>query len=123
MYRGVIQHVLYVTTYLRKQILERGLEKPLDKGRIYRVLPENSPRRDQPKLSKASASELVETLSHPSGWWRDTAQRLLVEQNAVSIAPQLKELLRSSSNMLLSQAGHRNSGIELDPCPAVVVRG
>src|SRR5439155_4552645 len=44
--------------------------------------------------------ELVQTLSHPGGWWRDTAQRLLVEQNAVSVAPQLKELARSSASML-----------------------
>ena len=34
----------------------------------------------RPSLSSASAARLVETLSHPNGWWRDTAQRLLVER-------------------------------------------
>ena len=32
MYRGIIQHKAYVTTYLRNQILARGLEQPLDQG-------------------------------------------------------------------------------------------
>ena len=32
----------------------------------------------QPALSKATPAQLVRTLSHPNGWWRDTAQQLLV---------------------------------------------
>ena len=82
MYRGIIQHRLYVTTYLRNQILERGLEKPLDKGRIYRVVPEGKPAMHRPSLAKATASELVQALSDANGWRRDTAQRLLVERRA-----------------------------------------
>ncbi len=36
------------------------------------------------RSSKASPAELVATLSHPNGWWRDTAQRLLVERGSVT---------------------------------------
>ena len=31
-------------------------------------------------MSKATSGELVKNLQHPNGWWRDTAQRLLVER-------------------------------------------
>jgi hypothetical protein len=34
MYRGVIQHRIYVTSYLRQQILDRNLEVPVGMGRI-----------------------------------------------------------------------------------------
>src|SRR5699024_2484781 len=32
-YRGILQHRQFVTTYLRKQVEERGLEEPLGLGR------------------------------------------------------------------------------------------
>ena len=41
MYRGIIQHRIFLTTYLRNQIKERGLEAPLGMGRVYRIVPEN----------------------------------------------------------------------------------
>jgi mono/diheme cytochrome c family protein len=39
---------------------------------------------------------LVETLSHPNGWRRDTAQRLLVERGARSAVPALAKLAESA---------------------------
>src|SRR5690606_30943439 len=39
MYRGIIQHRIFVTTYLRNQIIERGLENPIGLGRIWRIVP------------------------------------------------------------------------------------
>jgi mono/diheme cytochrome c family protein/glucose/arabinose dehydrogenase len=100
MYRGILQHRVYVTTYLRKQIEERGLDKPLDQGRIYRVVPDNKAPSAKPKLSTASSAELIGHLSHPNGWRRDTAQRLLVERNDASTVPDLKKLVQSSPNPL-----------------------
>jgi len=49
-------------------------------------------RDSSPALSNASPAALVETLSHPNGWWRDTAQRLLVERNDKSVAGALQKL-------------------------------
>ncbi|PYI88975.1 MAG: dehydrogenase [Verrucomicrobia bacterium] len=80
MYRGVIQHRFYVTSYLRQQIESRGLEQPVHLGRIYRVVHSGTPLGKPARLSKASSAELVNFLSHPNGWWRDTAQRLLIER-------------------------------------------
>ena len=39
---------------------------------------------------------LVAHLSHQNGWWRDTAQRLLVERGDTSAVPQLKRLAAQS---------------------------
>jgi mono/diheme cytochrome c family protein len=80
MYRGIVQHRLYVTTHLRNQILSRELDKGLGFGRIYRIVSESKAPGRPPRLAKAPSPELVKTLSHPNGWWRDTAQRLLVER-------------------------------------------
>jgi mono/diheme cytochrome c family protein/glucose/arabinose dehydrogenase len=96
MYRGIIQHRGYITEYLRDQILSRQLEQPIGRGRIYRVVHESTKRDRRPALSTASAARLVETLSHPNGWWRDTAQRLLVERGDKSAVDALKKLALSA---------------------------
>ena len=84
MYRGIIQHRGYITEYLRDQILSRKLEQPIGLGRIWRVVHDTTRRDARPALSALSAGALVEALSHPNGWWRDTAQRLLVERRRVA---------------------------------------
>jgi mono/diheme cytochrome c family protein len=86
MYRGIIQHHAYITEYLRDQIGARGLEQPIGLGRIYRVVHDTTRPDVTPGLSAQSAARLVTVLSHPNGWWRDTAQRLLVER-AAQVAP------------------------------------
>jgi len=97
MYHGIIQHRTYVTSYLRKQIMSRGLDKPANgHGRIYRIRHKDKPRGPAPKLSKLSAGELVPYLSHPNGWWRDTAQRLIVERGSKQDETRLVEVLESS---------------------------
>jgi mono/diheme cytochrome c family protein len=92
LYRGIIQHKGYITEYLRDQILSRNLEQPTGLGRIYRVVHETTRRAASPALSAARPAALVETLSHPNGWWRDTAQRLLVERNDKSVVSALQKL-------------------------------
>ena len=92
MYRGILQHKVYVTSFLRKQILERGLDKPLGLGRIYRIVYDENPvDYSSPKLQDAAVDRLIKTLSHRNGWWRSTAQRLLVERNDKSAIPALKK--------------------------------
>ncbi len=105
MYRGLIQHGSYVTPYLRKQTIERKLVEPVNLGRIWRIVAENpsetTPMVKQPKkLSAASSAELIATLSHPNGWYRDMAQRLLVERGDQTISKQLSELALKGNNQL-----------------------
>jgi mono/diheme cytochrome c family protein/glucose/arabinose dehydrogenase len=80
MYRGIIEHRLSLTVYLRDYILKRKLEQPTAYGRIYRVVHDTTRRDLRKTLSQASPSQLVDMLSDSGGWWRDTAQRLIVER-------------------------------------------
>jgi mono/diheme cytochrome c family protein len=92
MYRGVIQQRADITEYLRDHIVRHKLETPNAHGRIYRVVHETT-RRDPKRITTAvTPAQLVETLSHPNGWWRDTAQRLLVERGTSSVVPALVKL-------------------------------
>lgn len=100
MYRGLIQHRIYLTSYLRKQVEERGLEQPTDHGRIYRIVHEGNPRKTPPKLSEAEDIDLVRHLRHDNGWVRDTAQRLLIERDARQQIPVLREIVSSTSDTL-----------------------
>ena len=89
MYRGIIQHRIYLTTYLRKQIEARGLAEGLGMGRIYRVVPQDSSTRPASfNLLQETSTQLVARLGSPNGWIRDTAQRLLVEcRDPASVTP------------------------------------
>ncbi len=96
MYRGIIQHKGFITEYLRDQIVSRSLEQPPARGRIYRIVHETTTRDGRPSLTNMTAAQLVAVLSHPNGWWRDTAQRLLVERNDKSAVAPLKALAGSA---------------------------
>jgi len=49
-------------------------------------------------LSSKTSVELVPTLAHPNGWWRMTAQRLLVERGDSSVAPALRTMARTHTD-------------------------
>ncbi len=91
-YRGIIQHKGFITEYLRDQILSRSLEQTIAHGRIWRVMHDATRRGPAPALSRASTASLVDTLSHPNGWWRDTAQQLLVQRHDAAAVEPLKAL-------------------------------
>jgi len=98
MYRGVVQDGGIWSDYLREYIKSRDLELPVKRGRIWRIVygPAPANRAPKPSLSSASPAQLVQALAHPNGWWRDTAQRLLVERGETSVAPALKKLAASA---------------------------
>jgi glucose/arabinose dehydrogenase/mono/diheme cytochrome c family protein len=96
MYRGLIQHRIYLTPFLRQQVVDRGLDRPIDRGRIWRVVSTDKALGPRPRLGQAKSPALLEALAHPNGWWRDTAQRLLVERKDSSVTPALARLVRSA---------------------------
>lgn len=69
-----------------------------DKGRVYRLAPPGFKPPPQPRLGKATTTQLVATLEHPSGWWRDTASRLLFERQDRSAVEPLRSQLRTSKS-------------------------
>ena len=103
MYRGIIQESQWSGpgTYLRQRIDQYGLDKLVKKGRIWRLTYEGMGRRtEQPKMLSETPAQLVAHLSDPNGWWRDTAQQLLVLKQDKSVVPALQKLARSSTDQL-----------------------
>ncbi len=100
MYRGLIQHKAYLTPYLREQTAERELVLPINRGRIWRITSRDTERRATPKLSEYTSAQLVTLLSNDDGWYRDMAQRLLVERGDQSSVAPLQTLAREGTNEL-----------------------
>jgi len=100
-YRGIIQHAVYMTSYLRAQVEERKLYEPAGLGRIWRVTHEDGdPHGPAPSMAEESTTELVAHLSHPNGWWRETAQRLLVQRGDPSAITPLRDLAQGGDSSL-----------------------
>ena len=70
-------------------------------GRVWRLTYDGIARdRTQPRMLNETPAQLVAHLSHPNGWWRDTAQQLLVLKQDKSVVPALQTLVRTSKNPL-----------------------
>jgi len=99
MYRGIIQHKTYLTSYLKKEIGRRKLTQPLTYGRIYKVVPKN-------KKTKAislpdEVNKLVKLLENPNGWVRDNAQQQLIDGKHTEAIPALRQALTKTKEPLL----------------------
>ena len=128
MYREIIEHPWSFPASIKKYL---DLNSGNNRGRIYRVVPEQFRRREVPHLSGLSTVDLVSVLEHRNGWHRDTAARLLYQRQDPAALPALRQLLQESKSDLgrmhalaslhgLSQL--RASDITLalvDPAPAV----
>jgi mono/diheme cytochrome c family protein len=111
MYHGIIQVGNFARpgTYLRSRIEQYDLDKIIHLGRIWRLVydgikPDRSDalRRDLrvPRMNNETPAQLVLHLSHPNGWWRDTAQQLLVLKQDKSVVPALRAIVKTSPNLL-----------------------
>lgn len=97
-YRGILEGYEFITTYLREQILQRGLNTPLwGRGRIYRVVYDGAPLARVPKFDGADPAALIKLLTDENGWTRDTAQRRIVESASPTMGSALRELLARAS--------------------------
>ena len=100
LYRGVLQHRESITTYLCKYAEEQGLDKPINLGRIYRIVPEGKAPASKPTLHQETLAQWVGHLSDSNSWWRETSQRLLVERNDASVVPALQQFSKNGANPL-----------------------
>ncbi|MFB5944455.1 PVC-type heme-binding CxxCH protein [Albibacterium profundi] len=99
MYRGILQHKLYITEYLRKEINQRDLDAPITYGRIYKIIPEGS--KPSPVKISHKPKDLLKLLGHANGWARDRAQQLIVDRRLMQLVPDLKENVKEASDPLL----------------------
>ncbi len=105
MYRGIIQEGNWVRagSYLRKVVQQYKLDEAVARGRIWRLVHEKHPRGPQPKMLRETPAQLVAHLAHPNGWWRDTAQKLLILRGDKSVASPLKAMAANHKNYLARQ--------------------
>lgn len=102
MYRGIIQEKAWFPTepdHNRQDWVARyhrvkkwGMIEVVRHGRIYRLVPEDREPGPQPRMLDETPAEWVAHLAHPNGWWRDTAQMLLVTRGDRSVAPALERM-------------------------------
>ncbi len=135
MYRGIVQDGIHMSPYFREISIARKMDTPIHLGRIWRIVPDAFEQPNLPSFSTMSAVQLVETLAHPSGWWRDQAQMYLVERDLRTAIPDLQKIVFKSENQLARlhalwtleglRAPHPESLIKTlhDPTPAIQAAG
>jgi mono/diheme cytochrome c family protein len=89
---GIVQHKAYLTAYLKEHIAHRNLESDPQLGRVYRIKAKANPLGATPQMLGKSATELVPFLAHENGWWRDTAQQLIIDSGDLSAVSALNAM-------------------------------
>jgi len=99
MHRGIIQHKVYMTAYLKSQIEERKLDTIINSGRIFRVFQQEN-KSEKIDLDNLGNEELCNLLKDKNGWLRDRAQQLLIHRNATDVVGELKSIAINPINHL-----------------------
>lgn len=126
MYHGIIQEANWTRpgSYLRRKIEQYQLDKVIAHGRIWRLRYDGVPAvpatpagpaaqatpeipaqpalpldTTRPQMLSATPAQLVPHLRHQNGWWRDTAQQLLVLRQDKSVVPALQAMVRAQDNL------------------------
>lgn len=79
LYRGILQHRVFLTSFLRRQIEERGLDQGIGLGRIWRIRHQDGSLGHGEPPGKLSVDRLLAALGSANGWRRSQAQQLLIE--------------------------------------------
>ena len=102
MSRGIVQEGSWTKqgSYLRTVIEQYGLDQNINNGRIWRLVREGQPLGPRPQMLNETPAQLVSHLSHPNGWWRTTAQKLLILAEDQSVVPALQTMARTHPDTL-----------------------
>jgi putative membrane-bound dehydrogenase-like protein len=96
MYRQHIETPLSIPEDLKEDM---DFYRGDDMGRIYRIVPVEETMELPDKFpGQMTIKELVALLDHPDGWWRLTAQRLLVEKGNSAVLEDLKLMFGESES-------------------------
>lgn len=95
MYRELIETIESMPPGLLKHVDVAG---GINRGRIYRIVPDGFQQPKQPKLGSMSSNELVALLAHSNGWHRDTAARLLFQRQNRTVESEVRKLAKTSPN-------------------------
>lgn len=128
MYRGIIQDAPWLNPGAREFLAESGLAAVNQHGRLWRIRKKDATPHAAPGMLQQPTSKLLAHLSHPSGWWRDTAQRqIILRQDRQKVLPALVEMAQKHENPLarlhaiwtLEGCGEVRTDFLADPDPRV----
>ena len=97
MQRDVIEHPDYIPAKVRERLDLRAGET---RGRIYRVTPKGGLPPFRPIPNEKTPRDWLSTLGHPDLWWRQTAQRKLLEAPPEDALPRLREMAATDGRPL-----------------------
>ncbi|MEK7953000.1 DUF7133 domain-containing protein [Luteolibacter soli] len=102
MYRGIIQEAAWVNpgSYLRKVVEQYQFDKVIGHGRIWRLVHTSTQKVKPPRMFDEPTAQLATHLASPNGWWRDTAQRLLILRQDKSVVPLLEKVAKQHKSPL-----------------------
>lgn len=103
MYREVIEHPWSIPEAIKRHL---DLTSGRERGRVYRIVPDKATWRPRTGLAldRAGTGEWVALLSHPNGWHRDTASRLIYERQDLAAVEPLRALLRQKGGVPVARA-------------------
>ena len=108
LYRLVIEHPEWIDDTLEKEMIADGrLRAGHDKGRIYKIFPEEAKLHDSEILARKGPEELASFMDSPNGWQRDTAHMMLTwldEGEKKKAIPNLHKVLKSEYPAARAQA-------------------
>jgi len=94
MHRVIIEHPEWIPDEIEKTL---DLNAGKNHGRLFRITPKSGLPRVRPNFRPEKIEDVVAALEQPNQWWRNTAQRLLVEWNDGKSVALLEKLARESS--------------------------
>lgn len=95
MYRSLIEGAAFLPPDFFKHLDVMGGH---DKGRIYRLVPNDFKHRKTPGLADAATAELVPLLDHANAWHRDAASRLIYERQDTSAVSGVRKLVTDAKH-------------------------
>ncbi|GLR16645.1 hypothetical protein GCM10007940_12600 [Portibacter lacus] len=98
MHRGIIQHKIYMTNYLKEEIQQKKLDEIVDYGRILKISKKGSSQK-MPTFDFSNEDSLLQYLSMDNGWLRTKAQEKLRFLASNTIDHKLYELLQTGSKL------------------------
>jgi putative membrane-bound dehydrogenase-like protein len=93
MYRVVIEHPEWIPDEIEKGM---NLQAGKEQGRIYRITPRTGLPHLRPDFPRNELENVVKKLAHQNKWWRDTAQRLLLQWRDPAAVEPLERLFLNS---------------------------
>ncbi|WP_146518104.1 PVC-type heme-binding CxxCH protein [Stieleria varia] len=95
--REVIEHPKSLPPEIKQHL---DLTAGRDRGRLYRIVPDDFQHRATVDLATQSTGELVKSLAHPNAWHRETAARLIFERQGKTVVSALREMVSQSDSPL-----------------------